>query len=231
VRSGRFLLSVFLGAALAGGAMRLGPELLRGRGSDPAGHAASPDGAGTGEAASDGGALARAAARAAGALGREEPAPTAGRTYYRYIDATGSLRFVDSFERVPEAFRASAKPMAMGDGSGDNEAPRLTRAESRAPRRPFSGPARQPVDASPPARRAPASAGVVLYSTSWCGWCRKTMAWLDARGVEYENRDIEKRPAWREELIEKSGSTSVPVVEIGGELVHGFDPGRMGELL
>jgi glutaredoxin len=222
------MLSVGLGAALAGGAMRLAPELLRGRGGDAAGETASPARPGAGQAAEDAGALPRAAA---GALRREEQGPTAERTYYRYIDDTGSLRFVDSFERVPEAFRASAKPMAMGDGSGDNEAPRLTRAETRAPRRPFSRPARRPVEAAPAARRAAASAGVVLYSTSWCGWCRKTMAWLDAHGVEYENRDIEKRPAWREELIEKSGSTSVPVVEIEGELVHGFDPGRMGDLL
>jgi glutaredoxin len=228
VRLGRFLLAVFLGAALAGGAMRFAPELLHGRGGDAASEAASPAGTGTGEDSEEAGALARAATRA---TVREEPAPTAERTYYRYIDGTGSLRFVDSFERVPEAFRASAKPMAMGDGSGDNEAPRLTRAETRAPRRPFSRPARRPVEAAPPARRAAASAGVVLYSTSWCGWCRKTMAWLEAHDIEYENRDIEKRPAWREELIEKSGNTSVPVVEIGGELVHGFDPGRMGELL
>jgi glutaredoxin len=229
VRLGRFLLSVLLGAALAGGAARFGPELLRGRGADRGADAASSAGAEAAGEEAEPGALARAAARAAGALDRGEPEP-AGRTYYRYIDATGSLRFVDSLELVPEAFRGSAKPMAMGEGSGADEAPRLTRAESRAPRRPFSGPARSPVDASPRARAA-AHAEVVLYSTSWCGWCRKTMAWLDARGVEYENRDIEKLPSWRRELIEKSGSTSVPVVEIGGELVHGFDPGRMGELL
>ena len=50
-------------------------------------------------------------------------------------------------------------------------------------------------------------------------------------GVDYENRDIEKNPAWREELLDKTGGTSIPVVEIGGELIHGFQPARMGELL
>lgn len=157
----------------------------------------------------------------------EEPAPDpAERTYYRYLDAGGSLHYVDSLERVPEAFRDSAKAMAMA-GSHQSQAPQLTRAETQAPKRhPYAQDAAQP-----PARRASASAGVVVYSTSWCPWCRKTLAWLDERGVDYENRDIEKNPAWRDELIDKSGGTSIPVVEIGGELIHGFQPARMGELL
>ena len=159
-----------------------------------------------------------------------EPAPATERTYYRYMDAGGSLHFVDSLERVPEAFRASARPLSM-DASKQGGAPQLTRAEARAPkRRPFA-------EAAPPAARAPSatargpSAGVVVYTTSWCGWCRKTIAWLDTQGVEYENRDIEKNPAWRDELIEKTGGTSIPVVEIDGELIRGYSPGRMGELL
>jgi glutaredoxin 3 len=157
----------------------------------------------------------------------QAPAPEPGeRTYYRYLDASGSLHYVDSLERVPEAFRDSAKPMAMA-GSRQSQAPQLTRAETQAPkRRPFAEAAAQP-----PARRASAGAGVVVYSTSWCPWCRKTLAWLDERGIDYENRDIEKNPAWREELIEKSGGVSIPVVEIGGELIHGFQPAKMGELL
>jgi glutaredoxin len=163
-------------------------------------------------------------------VAREEgPAPApSDRTYYRYLDASGSLHYVDSLERVPEAFRESAKPMGMSGGSRQSEAPQLTRAEpAPPPRRRYAEPAAQP-----PARRAPArAAGVVVYSTSWCGWCRKTIAWLDEQGVEYENRDIEKNPAWREELIDKTGGTSIPVVEIGGELIHGFQPGRMGDLL
>ena len=158
-----------------------------------------------------------------------EQAPAAApgeRTYYRYLDASGSLHYVDSLERVPEAFRDSAKPMAMA-GSRQSQAPQLTRAETRAPkRRPFAEAAAQP-----PARRASAGSGVVVYSTSWCPWCRKTLAWLDERGVAYENRDIDKNPAWREELIGKSGGTSIPVVEIEGELIRGFQPARMGELL
>jgi len=162
-----------------------------------------------------------------------EPAPQAAeRTYYRYMDAGGSLHFVDSLERVPEAFRASARPLSMSAEKA-HAAPSLTRAaasSAAAKRRPFSG---SGAAVQPPAARARrgASSGVVVYTTSWCGWCRKTIAWLNEQGVDYENRDIERNPAWRDELIEKTGGTSIPVVEIDGELIRGFSPGRMAELL
>jgi glutaredoxin len=150
-----------------------------------------------------------------------------GRTTYRYFDGSGTLHFVDALEKVPEAYRASAKPI------GGSDLPQLTRARDKKPRRPSirkidrdQGMAPQQ---APAARRA--SAGVVLYSTSWCGWCRKTMAWLDERGIEYENRDIERNDAWRTELIEKTGKSSIPMVEIDGEIIQGFNPDRMGELL
>jgi glutaredoxin len=164
----------------------------------------------------------------------EEAAPTP-RTTWRYFDGSGSLHFVDALEKVPEPYRASAKQM------GSSELPQITRAETKRPRRvstyerTMDGKlaARQRANASapPPASRRRGASEVVVYSTSWCGWCRKTMAWLDERGVEYENRDIEKNDAWREELIEKTGRGSIPMVEIDGEVIQGFNPDRMGELL
>ena len=102
--------------------------------------------------------------------------------------------------------------------------PSRVRAERRP--RPFERAASLPA-----ARKPVAAAGVVVYTTSWCGWCRKTLAWLDERGVAYENRDIEHSDAWRDELVEKTGSVSIPVVEIDGQIVRGSDPIRLGELL
>jgi glutaredoxin len=57
------------------------------------------------------------------------------------------------------------------------------------------------------------------------------MAWLDARDVGYENRDIEADPQSRERLVDLTGHTSVPVVVIEGQLVRGYDPERMRSLL
>lgn len=166
-----------------------------------------------------------AAREAAGRLGGEpapdaaedEPAPA---TFYRYTDETGTVRFVSSLAEVPKRLRASARPVGN----------RVQRADAS----PAPTPKRRPLAraAAAPARSQPAGDHeVVVYTTSWCGWCRKTLAYLDQQGVDYENRDIEADGDSREELIEKTGGTSVPVVEIDGHLVRGYDPARMAQLL
>src|SRR5262245_23770575 len=134
-------------------------------------------------------------------------------TFYRYTDASGTMRFVGSLDEVPPAFLASAREVAND---------RVQRATSE----PGTRPARAPERAV--AARQP---DVVVYTTSWCGWCRKTLKFLDERGVAFENRDIEADETWRDELRDKTGSTSIPVVEIDGEIIRGYDPARMDELL
>ena len=145
-------------------------------------------------------------------------------TFYRYTDESGSIRFVTSLDAVPRALRAEARPVTHD---------RVQRTPTAVAQRP---PARARPVARPAARtRAePALAhdrDVVVYTTSWCGWCRKTLAFLDENGIHYENRDIEADDDWREELLEKTGGTSIPVVEIDGQIVRGFDPKRMRQLL
>ncbi|MDJ0788772.1 MAG: glutaredoxin family protein [Myxococcota bacterium] len=78
---------------------------------------------------------------------------------------------------------------------------------------------------------ASGEAEVVVYSRPACGWCRKTMAWLDEHEVEFDDRDIEACDESREQLRTLTGRGHVPVVLIGGELVEGFDPMRMREIL
>jgi mycoredoxin len=141
-------------------------------------------------------------------------------TFYRYTDETGTVRFVSSLSEVPKALRDEARPV----GNRVQKAPALPSSKRAA---------------SKEVARQAAVAGiersfeheVVVYTTSWCGWCRKTLAFLDKKGVAYENRDIESDDAYRDELIEKTGGTTIPVVEIDGEIIRGYDPGRMSELL
>jgi len=135
-------------------------------------------------------------------------------TFYRYTDETGTVRFVTSLEQVPWKLRASAQPVAH-DRVQRAPAARLV---SRPPRGGAGDLARS-------------SHQVVVYTTSWCGWCRKTLAFLNQQGVEFENRDIEEDESYREELLEKTGGTSIPVVEIDGQIIRGYDPQRMAQLL
>jgi len=64
---------------------------------------------------------------------------------------------------------------------------------------------------------------VIVYSTSWCPWCRRTKEFLTANKVEFENRDVEEKREWAEELVRKSGQTGIPVLDIGGQVIVGFD--------
>lgn len=150
---------------------------------------------------------------------REDEAPG----YWRYSEPGGAVRFVGSLAEVPEAARGSARRIATAAPARGAPARRAS-----APRPARARPAEPPPR---PVARAVESGSVVVYTTSWCGWCRKTLAWLDARGVAYENRDIEDDPAWAAELRRKTGSQSIPVVDVDGRIVRGFDPQALEELL
>lgn len=94
-----------------------------------------------------------------------------------------------------------------------------------------------PTTAPAPAARAPANpTPVVLYSTSWCGACRAARAWLREQGVPFVERDIERDPAASAELMRKAQAqgispSGVPVLDVKGTLVEGFDPDRITALL
>lgn len=72
---------------------------------------------------------------------------------------------------------------------------------------------------------------IVLYATSWCGWCRKTRALFAELGVAYEERDVEASSAYRLERNRLTGGDSgVPVVDWRGETVRGFAEARFRAL-
>ncbi len=85
---------------------------------------------------------------------------------------------------------------------------------------------------------APAArpARVVLYSAPWCGFCKKAAAYLRGRGVAFEERDIEASPAAAQELKAKLRQAGlrgggIPVLDIDGTIVIGFDRARIDALL
>ena len=67
---------------------------------------------------------------------------------------------------------------------------------------------------------------LIVYSAELCGDCQLLKAFLDKRGIAYENRDIRKQPEHGEELETKTGKLGVPYVVIGGEWKRGYEPGE-----
>lgn len=77
---------------------------------------------------------------------------------------------------------------------------------------------------------------IIVYKTAWCGVCSKLTAYLDNKGVEYVAKDIEKDRDAAAELQAKAKKKgvqtgSVPVIDVGGELMVGFDRARLEKML
>jgi glutaredoxin len=77
---------------------------------------------------------------------------------------------------------------------------------------------------------------IVIYTTTWCGFCKKAKAFLNQRGAQFVERDIEKDPGANEELAEKAAlagvrPSGVPVIDVRGTLVIGFDKAKLERLL
>lgn len=72
---------------------------------------------------------------------------------------------------------------------------------------------------------------VTLYSAEWCPWCHMTKDWLTKHKIKYKNIDVDKDPSAAEELVKKSGQTGIPVIDIDGKIVIGFNEPALRKLL
>jgi glutaredoxin-like YruB-family protein len=64
---------------------------------------------------------------------------------------------------------------------------------------------------------------VIVYSAGWCAFCHAAKDYLDKLGVKYDDRDVEHRMEYATEAVSKSGQTGIPVLDINGTIVIGFD--------
>jgi len=75
------------------------------------------------------------------------------------------------------------------------------------------------------------SQSVKLYSTTWCVYCRMAREYFDKLKIPYEEINLEQDHAAMQYIMAKSGSVSVPQIEIGDELILGFDRPRIDAAL
>ncbi len=64
---------------------------------------------------------------------------------------------------------------------------------------------------------------VILYSATWCAFCHAAQDYFDKLGVKYEVRDIESDAKYATESVDKSGQRGIPVIDIQGDIIVGFD--------
>ena len=64
---------------------------------------------------------------------------------------------------------------------------------------------------------------VKIYTTPTCPWCKKTKEFFKQHKVQYEEVDVAADQKAAEKMVEKSGQMGVPVIEIGDQILVGFD--------
>jgi glutaredoxin 3 len=77
-----------------------------------------------------------------------------------------------------------------------------------------------------------------MYTTRWCGYCRRAKTLLEGKGIPYEEIDLDEDPAFRQTLFDLTGGWTVPQILVDGRPIGGYTElwgldrdGRLDELL
>lgn len=72
---------------------------------------------------------------------------------------------------------------------------------------------------------------VKIYSTPTCVYCKTLKGYFKKNNIEFEDIDISKDEQQLQKMIKDSGQMGVPVVDIDGEIITGFDKQKIDKLL
>ena len=68
---------------------------------------------------------------------------------------------------------------------------------------------------------------VTIYSADWCAFCHATKQYLDKLGVKYTEKNVEEKREYAEEAVQKSHQMGIPVLDVDGTIIVGFDRPRI----
>ena len=68
---------------------------------------------------------------------------------------------------------------------------------------------------------------VTIYTTKTCPWCAKTKEFFKKHKVKYTEKDVGKSKKNAEQMIKKSGQSGTPVIDIGGEIIVGYNESKI----
>ena len=72
---------------------------------------------------------------------------------------------------------------------------------------------------------------ITIYTATWCAFCHAAKQYLDKLGVKYNDLDVEADPKNGEAAVSKSGQRGIPVLDIGGDIIIGFDRPKIDSAL
>ncbi len=179
---------------------------------------------------------------------KPETVPAASRGIVRVIDpAAGAAPaddriYVANLNELIDKGKTTARPMSREAFETAALAALPSGQSSPFAAHPAAAPAAPPPASPPPAAGAPPSTPpgakpvVTIYGTSWCGACRAAREYMTAHKIPFADKDIERDPDAARELAEKAAKMGiptdrVPILDVRGRLLLGFDRARVEALL
>ena len=71
----------------------------------------------------------------------------------------------------------------------------------------------------------------IIYTTPTCTYCKMAKEFFEKNNISYEEKDVWQDEKARDEMIAKSNQLGVPVIDIEGDIVIGFNQNKLSELL
>ncbi len=72
---------------------------------------------------------------------------------------------------------------------------------------------------------------VVVFTTPTCSWCARAKRYLRDQGVRFKEVDVSRDPQAARDLVRRTGQMGVPVIEVDGRPVVGFDQAKVDRML
>jgi glutaredoxin len=137
--------------------------------------------------------------------------PQAQAQLYKWTDEQGRIHYSD---QAPDQDKAKAAVIKIESYTGPAVVSTL---EKSAP----AAQANQPTAAK---------GRIKLLTTSWCGYCRQARAYLNSRGIPFEDLDVEKSAQGKQEYRELNGR-GVPIILVGNQRMNGYSQAQLDTML
>lgn len=72
---------------------------------------------------------------------------------------------------------------------------------------------------------------IKIYSTPTCPWCKKTKEYLKSKNIDFVDVNVADDVKEREEMRSLSNQSGVPVININGEIIVGFNKAQIDKLI
>jgi len=133
---------------------------------------------------------------------------------YQWTDSSGKIVFGDAPPKGSDAKEKKLPQQRIDRPAAYSEAP-VRSAGGQVESRPLR------------------DVSVILYVTSWCPYCKKAREYLSSLpGVRFVEYDVESSKARNSEMLAKSGgSKGVPLIDVEGTIIRGFNPSAISSAL